>query len=113
MVRYMLEPVSPSGTGKTLSSFTCPGLAWTPASELRSPARRVAPSISRSGSRELAASASSAPVIALFQVDPLNVDVDSDDVQAEGPLDLVLDRAHQVVGDLADAGPVQIGRASC
>src|ERR1035437_3146253 len=106
MVRYMLEPVSPSGTGKTLSSLTCSWLACSHARELRSPARKAPPLISRSGARALAASALSAPVIALFQVDPLDVDVDGDDVQAEGLLDLVLDRAHQVVGDLADAGPV-------
>src|SRR5487761_140977 len=105
-VRYMLEPVSPSGTGKTLRSLTCSWLACSHARELRRPASRASPSTSRSGSRTVSVAARSAPAIVLLEVDALDVDVHGDDVDAEGLLDLVLDSAHQVVGHLADSGPV-------
>src|SRR5580658_4627721 len=106
-VRYMFEPVSPSGTGKTFRSLISCWLASSQDSAAVSPARICSPAISRSGSRSTASSGAGlvADTISL-RMDALDVDVHRHHRQSERSLNRVADGAHQVVGDLADSGPV-------
>src|SRR5580704_13747341 len=105
-VRYMFEPVSPSGTGKTLRSLIS---CWLASSQDRAdvrPARTCSPPISRSGSRST--DSSGAGLVAdtvVLRVDALDVHVHRDHGQPEGLLDGVAHGTHKVVSHLADTGP--------
>src|SRR5438105_5163435 len=104
----MFEPVSPSGTGKTLRSFTSCWLACSQDSALFRPPSTCIPPTARSGSRSTVTwtgAASRAGTVAL-EVDPLHVDVDGGDGEPEGLLQRVAHRAHEVVRHLADARAV-------
>src|ERR1700688_1572859 len=103
----MFEPVSPSGTGKTVRSLISCWLASSHESAAVSPARTCSPPIWRSGSRSTASSG--AGLVAdtvVLRMDALDVHVHRDHRQSERLLDRVADRAHQVVGHLADPGAV-------
>src|ERR1700730_17431139 len=102
----MFEPVSPSGTGKTLRALTCSWLAWSQARAERRPIMIWSPETSRSGSCSTFTGAGSVLATVSLEKDALDVDVDGDDVQTERLLHRVLDGAHEVVGDFADPRPV-------
>src|ERR1700686_5125611 len=106
-VRYMFEPVSPSGTGKTLRSLISCWLASSHESAAVSPARTCSPPIWRSGSRSTASSGAGlvADTVAL-RMNALDVHVHRNHGQAQRLLDGVAHRTHQVVGHLADTGAV-------
>src|SRR5438067_4578177 len=94
----MLVPVSPSGTGKTLSRLTS---SWLDASQLRLPSSARL----KSGPSTPVAFVAATTSAALF-AHALDVDVDPDDRHVDRALDLELHRLLQVVGDLGDADPV-------
>src|SRR3984957_5127706 len=106
-VRYMFEPVSPSGTGKTLRSLISCWFASSQESAAVRPLSTCSPPTSRSGSRSTDSSGAGlvAGTVAL-RMNALDVDVHCDHGQAEGLFHRVTHRAHQIVRDLADAGPV-------
>src|SRR5712664_1788213 len=101
-VRSMLVPVSPSGTGKTLSASTSSRLTASQASEPRSASLKRRPSHSRIGMVaapvRLWISAAAAPA----DMDSLDVDVDFHHREAEGALDGVAHRVAEVVCDFRD-----------
>src|SRR3984957_15632109 len=106
-VRYMFEPVSPSGTGKTLRSLISCWFASSHESAAVRPLSTCSPPTSRSGSRST--DSSGAGLVAdtvTLRVDALDVDVHRNHRQAEGLLHRVTHRAHQIVRDLADPSPV-------
>src|ERR1035437_5159087 len=106
-VRYMFEPVSPSGTGNTLRSLISSWLAWSHARALRSAASTSSPPTSRSGSRRrVSLDPASARAIVGLQMDSLDVDVHGQDRDAQWFLHRVAHPAHQVVRHLADARAV-------
>src|SRR5438309_7124519 len=106
-VRYMFDPVSPSGTGYTLRSLISCWFASSQANALRSPMSTCSPSASRSGSRRMVKSeATSDPDTILLRVDALDVDVDRQHRQTQCLLHVIAHCAHQVVGHLADARAV-------
>src|SRR6202171_1821683 len=86
-VRSMLVPVSPSGTGKTLSASTSSRLTVSQASEPSRASLKRRPSHSMMGMVaapvRLWISAAAAPT----DVDPLNVDVDFHHREPQGDLD--------------------------
>src|SRR6202051_1657701 len=106
-VRYMFDPVSPSGTGKTLRSLISCWLASSHESAAVSPARACSPPIWRSGSRSTASSGAGLVADTVdLRMNALDVHVHRDHGQAQGLLDGVAHRAHQVVRHLADTGAV-------
>src|SRR5258708_16001158 len=93
----MLVPVSPSGTGKTLSRLTS---SWLAESQLRLPRRaRLKRGPSTPGILL------SATLAALF-ANALDVHVDLRDRHVDRPFHLEFDRLLQVAGHLRDANPV-------
>src|SRR2546421_7512133 len=106
-VRYMFDPVSPSGTGNTLRSLTASWFACSHASAERRPSAIWVPSTSSNGLRTIAAVARrSAASTLCLEMYALDVDVDCDHRKSQRLLDRVLHRAHEVVRDLADPGAV-------
>src|SRR6202171_5966041 len=94
-VRSMLVPVSPSGTGKTLSASTSSRLTVSQASEPSSASLKRRPSHSRIGTVaapvRLWMSAAAAPA----DVDALDIDVDFHHRQAEGAAHGGAPRVHE------------------
>src|SRR5882762_9478062 len=105
-VSSMLVPVSPSGTGKTLSASTSSRLTVSQASEPSSASLKRRPSHSRIGMVaapvRLWISAAAAPA----DVDSLDVDVDFHHREPEGAFDGVAHRIAEVVRDLRHPGAV-------
>src|ERR1700736_1685670 len=107
-VKYMFEPVSPSGTGNTLRSLISCWFASSQASALSSPASACGPPTSRNGVRSTLKpdGAGSVALTVRLPVYALHIHVDREHGQAQGLLDVIPHRTHQVVRDLADARAV-------
>src|SRR2546422_4570649 len=100
-VKSMLVPVSPSGTGKTLSASTSSRLIVSQASEPSRASLNSWPSHSVMGmvGAPVRVLVSAAAAATAADVDALDVDVDLDYGQTQSALDRIADGVREVVGD--------------
>src|SRR5438034_2008909 len=98
-VKSMLVPVSPSGTGKTLSASTSSRLIVSQASEPSRASLNSWPSHSVMG---MVGAPVRVVVSAAADVDALDVDVDLDHGQTQGALHRIADGVREVVCDFRD-----------
>src|SRR4030081_356149 len=98
-VRSMLVPVSPSGTGNTLSASTSSRLTVSQASEPSRASLKRRPSHSRMGMVAAPVRLWMSVAAAPADVDPPDVDVDFPPREPEGALDRVAHRIAEIVGD--------------
>src|ERR1700716_991631 len=105
-VSSMLVPVSPSGTGKTLSASTSSRLTVSQASEPNRASLKRRPSHSRIGMVAAPVSFWISAAAAPADVDSLDVDVDFHHREAKGAFHGIAHRIAEVVGDFRDARAV-------
>src|SRR3979411_896157 len=105
-VSSMLVPVSPSGTGKTLSASTSARLTVSQASEPSRASLNKRPSHSRMGMVAAPVRPGMSAAATPADVDTLDVDVDFHDRESEGALDRIADGGREVVGKLREHGAV-------
>src|SRR5450631_3904465 len=86
-VKYMFDPVSPSGTGKTLRSLISSWLACRAARAPRRAASSSTPPVVSTGSWTSLRFGLALPATVVLEMDDLDVDVDGDHRQPEGRLD--------------------------
>src|SRR5436309_12566692 len=107
-VNSMLVPVSPSGTGNTLSASTSSRLIVSQASEPSRASLNSRPSHSVMGmvGAPVRVLVSAAAAAATTDVDALDVDVDLDHGQSQGALDRIPDGIRKDVCDFGHPRPV-------